>query len=133
LIGGTIQGAMTEFSTALPLHKGGKARILAIAAARRSQLAPDIGTFIEGGVKDFTAQSYIGIVAPAKTPDAIVAQLQKAVAGGLTGGPAPERLRAMGSEIATAEQMTPQGFAAFIREDYAHMREAAKLAGITPK
>jgi len=133
LIAGTIQGAMTEFSTALPMHKGGKARILAVASAQRSKLAPDVPTFIEGGVKDFTAQSYIGILAPAATPPAIVAQLQKTVAGGLTAGPAPERLRAMGSEIATAEQMTAAGFAAFIHADYEHMRDAAKLAGITPK
>ncbi len=65
LIGGTIQAAMTEFSTALPQHKGGKARIIAIASAQRSKLAPEIATFIEGGVKGFTAASYIGIVAPA--------------------------------------------------------------------
>ena len=133
LIGGSIQAAMTEFSTALPLHKGGQARIVAIAAAQRSKLAPDIATFIEGGVKDFTAPSYIGILAPAGTPAAIIAQLQKAIADGLTGGPAPDKLRAMGSEIATPEQMTPAGFAAFIRTDYERMREAAKLAGIAPK
>ena len=133
LIGGSIQAAMTEFSTALPLHKGGQAHIVAIAADKRSQLAPDIATFIEGGVKGFTAQSFIGIIAPAGTPPVIVAQLQKAVADGLTSGPAPDKLRGMGSEIATAEQMTSQGFAAFIRADYEHMREAAKLAGITPK
>ncbi len=133
LIGGSIQAAMTEFSTALPLHKGGQAHIIAISAAQRSALAPDIPTFIESGVKDFTAASYIGILAPAGTPAAIIAQLQKAVAGGLTSGSAPEKLRGMGSEIATPEQMTPQGFAAFIRTDYARMGEAAKLAGITPK
>ena len=133
LIGGSIQAAMTEFSTALPLHKAGKARIIAIAAVQRSKLAPDIATFIEGGVKDFTAQSYIGILAPAGTPAAIIAQLQKAIVAGLSGGPAPDKLRAMGSEIATPEQMTPAGFAAFIRADYEHMREAAKLAGIVPK
>jgi tripartite-type tricarboxylate transporter receptor subunit TctC len=133
LMGGSIQAAMTEFSTALPLHKGGQARIVAIAAVQRSQLAPDVATFIEGGVKGFTAQSYIGILAPAATAPAIVAQLQNAIAAGLTGGPAPDKLRAMGSEIATAEQMTPEGFAAFIRADYEHMREAAKLAGIEPK
>jgi tripartite-type tricarboxylate transporter receptor subunit TctC len=133
LIGGSIQAAMTEFSTALPLHKGGQAHIVAVAAAQRSKLAPDIPTFIEGGVKDFTAASYIGILAPAGTPKEIVTQLQKAIADGLSGGPAPDKLRGMGSEIATAEQMTPDGFAAFIRVDYGRMAEAAKLAGIVPK
>ena len=133
LIGGTIQGAMTEFSTALPLHKAGQAHILAIAAAQRSKLAPDIPTFDEIGVKGFIAQSFIGIMAPAKTAPEIVAQLQKAVADGLTGGPAAERLVTLGSEIATAEQMTSKGFADFVRADYEAMAAAAKLAGIKPQ
>jgi tripartite-type tricarboxylate transporter receptor subunit TctC len=133
LIGGSIQAAMTEFSTALPLHKGGQAHIVAIASAKRSQLAPDIPTFIEGGVKDFTASSYIGILAPAGTPPAVIAQLQKAIADGLASGPVPDKLRGMGSEIATPEQMTPAGFAAFIKTDYGRMRDAAKLAGLEPK
>jgi tripartite-type tricarboxylate transporter receptor subunit TctC len=134
LMGGAIQAAMTEFSTALGLHKGGKARIVAVASAKRSSLAPDIQTFIEGGVKGFTAQSYIGILAPAKTSPAIIAQLQKAVASGLVpGSPAATRLVSLGAEVATPEQQTAAGFAAFIKADYENMREAAKLAGITPK
>jgi len=133
LIAGNVDGAFTEFSTALSLHKGGKAHLVAIAAAQRSKLAPDISTFIEGGVKDFTAQSYIGIVAPAKTPPDVVAQLQKAVAAGLSSGPAPERLRSLGSEIASPEQMTSKGFADFIRTDFENMRKAAELAGIKPQ
>ncbi len=133
LISGTVNGAMTEFSTALQLHKGGKAHIVAVASAKRSELAPEIPTFIEGGVKDFTAQSYIGIVAPAKTPPAVLAQLQKSVADGLQSGPAVERLKQLGAEIATPEQMTSAGFAAFIKADFANMKEAAKLAGIVPK
>ncbi len=133
LIGGSIQAAMTEFSTALPLHKGGQAHIVGIASAQRSHLAPDIGTFIEGGVKDFTASSYIGILAPTATPPEIVAQLQKAIAAGLNGAGAADKLRGMGSEIATPEQMTPAGFADFIRTDYKRMGEAAKFAGLEPK
>ncbi len=133
VIGGNIDGAMTEFSSALSLHKGGKAHIIAIAAAKRSKLAPDIPTFDESGVKGFTAQSYIGVVAPAKTPPDIVAQLEKAVQSGLSAGsPAAERLISLGSELATPEQMTAKGFAAFIGEDYEAMGEAAKLAGIVP-
>ena len=53
LIGGSIQAAMTEFSTALPLHKGGKARIVAIAAVQRSKLAPDIRDLHRGRREGF--------------------------------------------------------------------------------
>ena len=134
LIGGSVNAAMTELSTALSLHKGGKAHIVAIAAMHRSKLAPDIATFDESGVKGFAAQSYIGILAPAKTPADIVAQLQGAVEKGLSpGSPAAERLVSLGAEVATPEQMTAKGFADFIRADYDAMRDAAKLAGITPK
>ncbi len=133
LIGGSIQAAMTEFSTAIPLHKGGQAHIVAVALEKRSQLALDVATFIDGGVKDFTASSYIGILAPASTPPAIVAQLQKAITDGLNGPGAADKLRGMGSEIATPEQMTSAGFADFIRTDYKRMGEAAKLAGLEPK
>ena len=133
LIGGSIQAAMTEFSTALPLHKGGQAHIVAVALEKRSQQASDVATFIEGGVKDFTASSYIGILAPTGTPADVIAQLQKAIENGLQGGTTVDRLREMGSEIATPEQMTSAGFAAFIREDYKRMGEAAKLAGLEPK
>lgn len=133
VIGGSVDGAMTEFSTALPIHKGGQAHIVGVASAKRSALAPDIQTFIDGGVKGFTASSYIGILAPTGTPAPIVAQLQKAIAAGLTGGPAVDKLRALGAEIASPEEMTAEGFAAFIKADYEQMREAAKLAGITPQ
>jgi tripartite-type tricarboxylate transporter receptor subunit TctC len=133
LIGGSVQAAMTEFSTALPLHKGGQARIIALAASGRSKLAPDIPTFIESGVPNFVAQSYIGVVAPTGTPGPVIVELQKAIATGLASGEAPDKLRGMGSEIATEQQMTPDGFAEFIRIDYENMRQAAKLAGITPQ
>lgn len=133
VIGGSVNSAMTELSTALALHKGGQAHIVAIAAAKRSQLAPDIPTFDESGVKGFIAQSYIGVLAPAKTPEDVIAKLQNAIEKGFApGAPAVERLISIGAEVATPEQQTAKGFAAFIRADYEAMREAAKLAGITP-
>jgi tripartite-type tricarboxylate transporter receptor subunit TctC len=134
VISGNVNGAMTEFSTALSLHKGGEARIIAVAAAQRSKLAPDIPTFDENGVKGFKAQSYVGILAPAKTPADIIASLQQAIEKALApGSPAAERLAGIGAEVATAEQMTSKGFAAFIQTDYDEMRQAAKAAGITPQ
>jgi len=134
LISGNIDGAMTEFSTALPMHQAGQAHIIAIAALHRSKLAPDIPTFDESGVKGFTAQSYIGVVAPAKTPPDAIDKLQQAIAQGLsTGSPAAERLIGLGSEVASPEKMTAKGFAEFIRTDYENMSKAAQLAGITPQ
>ena len=134
LMSGSVDGAITEFSTAFQLHKGGKAHIIAVASVHRPKLAPELPTFIESGVKGFTAQSYIGIVAPVKTPAAVVAKLQQAVEKGLSpGSAAVERLIGLGAEIATPEQMTSKGFAAFIRTDFKNMQQAAKLAGIKPK
>jgi tripartite-type tricarboxylate transporter receptor subunit TctC len=134
LLSGTVQGAMTEFSIALPQHQAGKVRIIGVASAHRAKLAPDVPTFIEGGVKDFTAHSYIGIVAPAKTPPAIIAQLSKAIADGLSGqSEAADKLRNMGSDVATPQEMTADGFSAYIKAEYARSAAAAKLAGLTPK
>lgn len=133
VISGNVNGAMTEFSTALSLHNSGDARILAVAASRRSRTAPAVPTFEENGVTGFKAQSYVGIVAPAKTPPDIVMKLQQAIEKGLApNSPAVERLVGIGAEIATPEQMTSKGFAEFIRTDYEEMREAARLAGIKP-
>ena len=133
LIGGNIQAAMTELSTALPLHRGGQARIIAIAALQRSALAPDIPTMIDGGVKDFTAESYVGILAPGATAPAVIAQLQKAVVTALATDKVKDKLRELGAELATAEQMTPAGFSDFIRADFERSRAAVKLAGLTPQ
>lgn len=134
VIAGNIDGAMTEFSTALELHKGNQARIVGIASAQRSKLAPDIPTFEEQGVKGFLAQSFVGVVAPTGTPADVIAKVQAAIAGGLAAGsPAAEKLAQIGAEVASPEQMTAAGFGAFIKRDYEEMRDAAKLAGITPK
>jgi len=130
LIAGTIQGAMTEFSSALPHHRSGKARFIAIASEKRTDLAPEVPTMIEGGVKDFTAASYIGIVVPTGVPAAVMARLQAALVTALKLPKTLDRFREMGANVATPEQMTSAGFGAFIRQDYERSREAAKLAGL---
>ena len=133
VIGGNVDGAMTEFSIAMQAHQSKNALAIGVAAAKRSALSPDVPTFIESGVKDFTAESYVGVLAPAQTPAAVIDELQKAIATRLTGGEAADKLRGLGSDIATPEQMTSAGFGAFIRTDTANMQAAAKLAGIKPQ
>jgi len=133
LIAGNIQAAMTEFSTAFPLHRSGQGRIIAIANGRRSKLAPDLPTMIEQGVPDFTAASYIGVLAPGATPAPIIGRLQQAVVAALRDGAAVDKLAAIGAEVATADQMTSAGFADFLREEFERSRAAAKVAELTPQ
>jgi tripartite-type tricarboxylate transporter receptor subunit TctC len=134
VIAGNIDGALTEFATSLEQHKGNSARIIGIAAANRSKLAPDIPTLDEQGVKGFIGQSFVGVVAPAKTPADVIAKLQAAIATGLKpGSAAAEKFISTGSEVASPELMTSAGFTAFIKRDYEDMREAAKLAGLGKK
>ena len=130
LVAGNIQGAMTEFSSALPHHRSGKARFVAVAAEKRSPLAPEVPTMDESGVKGFTAASYIGILAPAGTPADVIAALQAALAKALAAPAVLDKMRELGVQAATPELMTSAGFDAFIRQDYERSREAAQIAGI---
>jgi len=130
LVGGTTQGAMTEISAALPFHRSGKLRFVAIASAKRTELASDVPTMIESGVKDFVAGSYIGILAPTGVPGDVMARLQTALVAALRMPATLEKFKELGAEVATPEQMTPAGFASFIRQDYENSRQAANLAGL---
>jgi tripartite-type tricarboxylate transporter receptor subunit TctC len=129
LIAGTIQGAMTEFSSALPHHRSGKARFVAIASARRLDQAPDVPTIAES-FAGFTAASYIGLLAPAGTAADVLARLEKALAAAMRAPKTLDRMRELGIEPATAELMTAKGFGEFIRKEYEGSREAVRLAGL---
>jgi tripartite-type tricarboxylate transporter receptor subunit TctC len=130
LVSGTIQGAMTEFSSALPHHRSGKARFVAVASAQRPTQTADVPTMAESGVAGFLAASYIGILAPAGTPADILSRLQAALAAALKAPKTLQRMGELGVEVATPEQQTAAGFDAFIRQDYENSRQAARLAGL---
>jgi tripartite-type tricarboxylate transporter receptor subunit TctC len=133
VLAGTISGAMTEMSTLLQQHNKGKVHILAVASAKRSTQVPDVPTMIESGVKDFTAASYVGIVAPAKTSPEIVATLEKTLIKALADKTIQQRFLVTGAELVPERLQTSKGFAAYIKTEYENSREAAKIAGLTPK
>jgi len=131
-IAGNIGAMIIEYSTALPLHRDGKGRILAIAAEHRSPLLPDVPTFIEQGVADFTAASYCGLFAPRATPAAVQGRLREAAAAAVADPGVRRQLEAMGSEMAEGALLTPEGFTAFLREQAQLAKHAADLAGLQP-
>ena len=117
----------------LQQHGKGKVHILAVASNKRSTQAPDVPTFIESGVKDFTAASYVGLVAPAKTPPEIVAMLEKALIKALADKKIQDRFIVTGAELVPEDLQTSKGFADYIQKDYENSKEAAKIAGLKPE
>ena len=130
LVAGTVQMAAMELSTALPLHKAGMARILAVAGAERSPLLPEVPTFIESGVAGFTAQSFVGLLAPVSTPVDIRLKLEDAAIASLATPEMAARLQGLGLAPAGAAERSARGFAELLRVDYVRSREAVRTAGI---
>jgi tripartite-type tricarboxylate transporter receptor subunit TctC len=130
-VAGNIPLLFTEFSTALPLHRDGKGRILAVASAARLPALPDVPTMIEQGVAGFLAASYVGLLAPAGTPPDVLRKLGEAMTAIVAEADFKRRMEAMGGEAASGALATPEGFATFIRDDLRRSREVVRAAGIT--
>lgn len=132
LISGVVDAGFVELPSALPLHREGKARIVAVATSRRSTHLPDVQTFIEAGLAGYTAGSYGGLLAPAGTPAEIVGALHAALAATLAEPAVEGRIVEVGAILGSEAQRTPDGFAAFLRGELAAARRAAELAGLRP-
>jgi tripartite-type tricarboxylate transporter receptor subunit TctC len=133
VLAGTVSGAMTEMSTLLQHHNKGKVRILAVAWSKRSAQASDVPTMIEQGVKDFTAASYVGIVAPTKTPADIVTKLEQSMVKMLADKSVQEKFLKTGAELVPPELQTSKGFGEYIKKEYENSKQAAQLAGLKPE
>jgi tripartite-type tricarboxylate transporter receptor subunit TctC len=79
IIAGHVDFIFMELASAIKLHEGGKARILAVATDKRISSLPDIPTLNEAGVQGFESGTWNALAAPPKTPAAIVLKLNKAV------------------------------------------------------
>src|SRR6202142_3597195 len=79
LIAGHVDMIFMELASAIKLHEAGRARILAVATAKRIANLPDVPTLSEVGAKNFDSRAWNAIAAPPKTPAAIVAKLNKAI------------------------------------------------------
>jgi tripartite-type tricarboxylate transporter receptor subunit TctC len=79
IIASHVDFIFMELASAIKLHQGGKARILAVATNKRIQNLPDIPTLDEVGVKSFESGTWNALAAPPKTPAAVIAKLNKAV------------------------------------------------------
>ncbi|ALM82099.1 tripartite tricarboxylate transporter substrate binding protein [Bordetella sp. N] len=133
LLGGSLDATLTEFSTVLPLLRANKVRVIAVASEQRMALAPEIPTVIEAGVPKFLASSYVGVLAPAKTPAPVLAALQQGVTASLTNSAIAGKLSELGVVAASEQQRSSAGFKQFLQAEYENAKQAVKLAGIKPE
>jgi tripartite-type tricarboxylate transporter receptor subunit TctC len=80
LIGGQIQVMFTTVASAAALIQGGQLRALAVTSVQRSPAFPDVPTVAEAGVPGYSAESWYGLFAPARTPPEVIARLNKSAA-----------------------------------------------------
>jgi len=124
LMAGRVQLMFDNLASALPNIKAGRVRALAVTTAKRSRFVPELPT-IEG----FDLTTWWGVMAPAKTPDAVVERLSREILAAIEQPDVKEKLRAMGSEGPTIR--TPQAFTAFVQRELKTYSELVKRSGAT--
>ncbi len=127
VLGGNIPLVYTAVAGAQGQVKSGKLRAIAVSSAQRSKSLPDVPTFIESGVADFEVNSWVGLLAPAKTPKAIVDRLNLELNAVLNDPEVQGKLNIMGI---TATPGTPDKFSDDMKRDLARYGPVVKAAGI---
>ncbi len=130
LIAGQVNAVMTEVPNISGAHQAGQARILGVAAAKRSPLVPEVPTFAEAGVPGFNAFSFCGLLAPARTPAPILATLNRAVVTALGEAEMRKKFEDIALEIPEPADMAPQAFGALLERELADARRIASVARI---
>jgi tripartite-type tricarboxylate transporter receptor subunit TctC len=128
LLGGQVELMIEALSSGLSLHQGGQAKILAIASASRSPLAPDVPTVDEAlGIKGFEAVLWNGVAVPMGTPAAVVDALAAANAKVLKDPAMQEQLSKLAME---SMDMTPASSTEFIRSESAKWKPVIEATGL---
>ncbi len=128
LLAGQVQLKMDTYTTSAPLIADGRLRALAIASRKRSALLPDIPTIAEMGVAGYEGILWIGLMAPAGTPKAVVDKLAASAQNAVHSPATAARLQRDGVDVSGS---TPEAFAALIAKEIAQWRDLAQSARIT--
>ena len=126
VLGNQIPLASPAAASALPHIKAGKLKALAVTSAKRSSQLPEVPTVAEAGVPDFDVSAWNGLIAPARTPDEIVAKIHADVVKAAQGKDFLEALHKQGLE---ADIAGPAEFRAYIGAELAKWSKLVKDSG----
>src|SRR5215475_6988604 len=131
LVSGQVDLLVVQGAVALPQIRGAKIKAIANLSPQRSVAMPDIPTSDEGGVPGLYMSGWFGFFAPKGTPKEIIATLNKAMVEALADPAVRARFTELGLDVASREQQTPEGLAAFQKAEIAKWWPIIKEAGIS--
>ncbi len=123
VVSGEVDATFSDVAVVLPFAASGALRLLATCSRQRIAHAPDLPTFVESGFPGVVTEAWYGIVAPAGTPAAVIAELVSTLHSTLADADVHRRFDALGCEAVVE---TPDEFAAAIRFEYDQARALAE-------
>jgi tripartite-type tricarboxylate transporter receptor subunit TctC len=130
LLGGHVSMYFSSLPPAVGLARDGKVRALAVTGAKRSDVLPDLPTVAETGLPGYEAVLHYGIVAPAGTPQPVIAKLNAALREAVM---APESKARMAADGTEPKPSTPEEYAADIDKEEKKWSAVIRDAGIKAK
>ncbi len=122
---GRVDFMFTPVLASISTIRDGRMRALAVSTAKRSSAMPDVPTVAEAGLPGFVFDFWIGLLAPAKTPRAVVNKLNAEIAKILEQPAVKERMAKLGAE---SMPMKPEQFDAYIKEEFVTLGAVMKAA-----
>jgi tripartite-type tricarboxylate transporter receptor subunit TctC len=126
ILGGQVQMMFDAITTMAPNVRAGKLKALGTSGKARSSVLPEVPTVSEAGVPGYDAVIWLGFMAPAGTPKAIVDRLNAEITKAAN---APEMKKAWADQGAVSMSMTPDEFGHFMREDIEKWARVVKISG----
>ena len=127
LIGGQVQYSFDTPPAVMEHVRAGKLRALAVASRQRLPGLPDVPTFAEAGLPAFTGGTWFGLLAPSRTPRAVVERLNAEAVAVLN---SPELSKAFSDKGIVASPQSPDEFARFVQSEVNKWKELAAKVGI---
>jgi tripartite-type tricarboxylate transporter receptor subunit TctC len=130
LLSGQTQVMFDAVAAVMPHVKAGKLRLLAVGGARRSPFLPDVPTMQEAGVPGYVNASWGAVIAPARTPRALVERLNADIVAILNEPDTKERMAVLSAEVTAS---SAEDAAAYMRSEELRLTKLIRDVGIPPE
>jgi tripartite-type tricarboxylate transporter receptor subunit TctC len=127
VLGGQVQAFFADVPALMSQITAGKVRAIAVASGQRNPMLPDVPTLAEQGYPDTSSDNWYGLLAPAKTPPAVIKRLNEAFVAAINDPVVKDKLIKSGA-IPVAN--TPEQFGAFLKDELARWGKLVREKGI---